>query len=153
MLPAGLGISYHQRRWGTSKCTFNAQRCSEPDLSGLGLPALDGQCRVHSLSNLTECVLGMSIQEGPYSALVDARATMSLYLWDRRRIEWPTEQQWCPSSFIWTGFSKSHNTYKRFHLDTSLLIHIVVCNTCSVCISWWNNLRLAANLSWLDSED
>ena len=52
-----------------------------------GLPAQDGQCPKHSLRNLAQCVLGRSIQEGPHSALVDARATMDLYLWDRRTIK------------------------------------------------------------------
>ena len=35
--------------------------------------------------------LGRSIQEGPHSALVDARATMDLYLKERERIE---EKTW-----------------------------------------------------------
>ena len=34
-----------------------------------------------------KCVLGKSIQEGPHSALVDARATMELYPRERGRIE------------------------------------------------------------------
>ena len=52
---------------------FDAERCS--------------QRPKHSLKNLARCVLGRSIQECPYSALVDARATMDLYLWDRQTIE------------------------------------------------------------------
>ena len=66
---------------------FDAERCSQPDLRDRGLPALDCQRPKHSLKNLARCVLGRSIQEGPHSALVDARATMDLYLWDRQTIE------------------------------------------------------------------
>ena len=66
---------------------FNKGRCSEPDLCGSELPALGDGRPVHSLKNLVKCVLGKSIQEGPHSALVDARATMELYLRERGRIE------------------------------------------------------------------
>ena len=83
-----LGISLPPEKVRDIQMHFDVQRCSEPDLRGRGLPALDGQSPKHSLSNLSQCILGRSIQVGPHSALVDARATMDLYLWDRDRIKW-----------------------------------------------------------------
>ena len=55
-------------------------------LKSMGLPTLkSGQ--THKPISLAKCVFGQSIQEGPYSALEDAQATMRLYLWDRAHIE------------------------------------------------------------------
>ena len=66
---------------------FDAERCSEPDLCSSELPALSDSRPVHSLKNLAKCILDRPIQEGPHSALVDARATMDLYMKERGRIE------------------------------------------------------------------
>lgn len=83
-----LGISLPPEMVRDIQLHFNAQRCSEPDLSGIGLPMLNDARRVHDLRNLVECVLkDNSFQKGPHNALVDAQATMKLYLWDRGRIE------------------------------------------------------------------
>ena len=82
-----LGITLPPGMTRDLQLHFNAKRCSESDLVGRGLPELNSNRQVHSLKNLTHCVLGRSIQEGAHSALVDAQATMELYLWDRGRIE------------------------------------------------------------------
>ena len=82
-----LGISRGDLTVRDIQLHFDAERCSEPDLRSSELPALDDRRRVHNLKNLAKCVLGQSIQEGPHSALVDARATMELYLRERGRIE------------------------------------------------------------------
>ena len=80
-----LGISLPPEMVRDIQVHFNAQRCSEPDLSGIGLPELNDARPVHNLRNLVRRVLGkQSFQEG---ALDDAQATMQLYLWDRGRIE------------------------------------------------------------------
>ena len=86
-----LGISRDDLTVRDVQLHFDAVRCSEPDLSGSELPKLDDSRRVHSLKNLVRCVLGRSIQEGPHSALVNARATMDLYMGERARIE---EKTW-----------------------------------------------------------
>ena len=82
-----LGISRSDLMVRDIQLHFDAERCSEPDLRGSELPALNDDRQVHSLNNLARCVLGRSIQEGPHSVLVDARATMELYLRERDRIE------------------------------------------------------------------
>ena len=83
-----LGISLPPEMVRDIQVHFNAQQCSEPDLSGIGLPELNYARPVHNLRNLVRCVLRkQSFQEGPHSALADAQATMQLYLWDRGRIE------------------------------------------------------------------
>ena len=66
---------------------FSAERCSKPDLRGSGLPALGDGHSVHSLEDLAKHVLEKPIQEGPHSALMNARAIMELYLMERGRIE------------------------------------------------------------------
>ena len=82
-----LGITLPPEKTRDLQVHFNAQRCSESDLVGKGLPELHSGRPVHNLKNLAKCVLGRSIQEGAHSALVDARATMALYMNDRARIE------------------------------------------------------------------
>ena len=82
-----LGISLPPEKVRDVQTHFNAERCSKPDLVGKGLPTLDGSRPKHSLKNLSVCLLGRSIQDGPHSALVDARATMELYLQERGMIE------------------------------------------------------------------
>ena len=82
-----LGITLPTETKRDIQLHFNAKWCSESDLVGRGLPELNSNRQVHSMKNLAHCVLGRSIQEGAHSALVDAQATMELYLWDRGRIE------------------------------------------------------------------
>ena len=83
-----LGISLPSAMVRDIQQRFNARRCSEPDLSGSDLPALiEDTNPVHSLQSLAQCILGRSVQEGPHNVLVDARATMDLYLRERGRIE------------------------------------------------------------------
>ena len=82
-----LGISLPPEKTRDIQKHFNAKRCSESDLVGRGLPELHSGRPVHSLRNLAGCILGRPIQEGAHSALVDAQATMDLYIYDRAHIE------------------------------------------------------------------
>ena len=59
-----LGITLPAEKKRDLQVHFNAQRCSESDLVGRGLPELNNGRPVHSLRNLARCVLGKSIQEG-----------------------------------------------------------------------------------------
>ena len=82
-----LGISLPPEKTRDIQKHFNAKRCSESDLVGKGLPELHSGRPVHSLKTLARCILGRSIQEGDHSALVDAQATMALYINQRGHIE------------------------------------------------------------------
>ena len=88
-----LGISLPPQKVRDIQKYFDAEGCSRPEVSDTGLPALDGQHPKHSLKNLVrylvpDAVKGCrSFQEGPHSALEDARATMTLYLLHRAYIE------------------------------------------------------------------
>ena len=88
-----LGVSLPPQKVRNVQKYFNAEGCSRPEVSDTGLPALDGQHPKHSLKNLVrylvpDAVKGCrSFEEGPHSALEDARATMTLYLLHRAYIE------------------------------------------------------------------
>ena len=83
-----LGITLPTEKKRDLQVHFNAQRCSEPDLVGKDLPELNQNRRVHSLKNLVRCIHNdTTFQEGAHSALLDAQATMKLYLRERGRIE------------------------------------------------------------------
>ena len=72
-----LGISLPPQKVQDIQKYFNAEGCSQPDVRDKCLPALDGQQPKHSLKNLVDSLLlpkeRRSFQDGPHSALEDAR--------------------------------------------------------------------------------
>ena len=86
-LPTSIGHFPSSRE---GKGHFDDEGCSQPDVRGKGLPALDGQRPKHSMKNLVGSLLPAEerrfFQDGLHSALEDSRATMTLYLWHRAYI-------------------------------------------------------------------
>ena len=57
-----LGISRNDLMVRDVQLHFDAEKCSEPDLSSSELPALSDSCRIHSLA---KCVLGRGSSQCP----------------------------------------------------------------------------------------